>query len=160
MDYVGSDKPAGCIFCEPAEPISDRKRLILHRGERVFVLMNRFPYATAHLMVAPYAHEGRLQRLDAATRAELIERVADCERILEEARRCEGLNVGFNAGVAAGAGFSDHLRLHVVPRWQGDTNFMTTVAGAKVLPEELPESFRRLSKALRRRRTARKKPRR
>ncbi len=145
MEYVGSDKSGGCIFCEPVEPISDRRRLILHRGEHVFVLMNRFPYSTAHLMVAPYAHEGRLCRLDTATRAELIERVADCERILEEVRRCEGLNVGFNAGVAAGAGFTDHLHLHIVPRWQGDTNFMTVVGELRVIPEHLERTWDELA---------------
>jgi ATP adenylyltransferase len=145
MEYVGSDKSGRCIFCEPSEPTSDRSRLILHRGERVFVLMNRFPYSTAHLMVAPYAHQGRLHHFDAATRAELIERAADCERILEEACSCEGLNVGFNAGAAAGAGFTDHLHLHIVPRWQGDTNFMTVVGELRVIPEHLERTWDELA---------------
>lgn len=145
MEYVSSDKSGRCIFCEPAEPIPDRERLILHRGERVFVVLNRFPYTAAHLMVAPYVHEGRLERLDTETRAELMERIADCARILEATLGCLGLNVGLNAGAAAGAGFAEHLHFHVVPRWPGDTNFMTVVGELRVIPEHIERTWDKLA---------------
>jgi ATP adenylyltransferase len=145
LEYVAGAPAARCIFCEPAPPVSDRERLILARGERTFVLLNRFPYAAGHLMVAPYAHVSRLHALDAPSRAELVERVAECERVLEGALGCEGINVGVNLGRAAGAGFADHLHVHLVPRWNGDTNFMTVVAELRVIPEHLERSFERLA---------------
>ncbi len=145
LEYVAGDHSGRCIFCEPAAHVPDRERLILSRGERSFVLLNRYPYAAGHLMVAPYAHVGRLHGLDAATRAELLECVAECERVLESALGCEGINVGLNLGRAAGAGFADHLHFHLVPRWSGDTNFMTTVAELRVIPEHLERSFEKLA---------------
>lgn len=144
MEFVGSASAGPCVFCEPAEPSPDRERLILHRGERVFVLMNRFPYTSAHLMVAPYEHAARLSSLDGETLAELITRVGDCVEILEREVACEGLNVGLNLGSAAGAGIADHLHAHVVPRWRGDTNFMTVVGELRVIPEHLTRTYDRL----------------
>jgi ATP adenylyltransferase len=125
--------------------VSDRERLILHRGRAVFVLLNRFPYAAGHLMVAPYSHVARLASLDPAARDELALRLADCERLLEAETRCEGINVGANLGRAAGAGFADHVHFHVVPRWSGDTNFMTSVAELRVIPEHIERSYERLA---------------
>ncbi len=145
LEYVAGARTARCIFCEPEAPVADRERLILSRGERTVVLLNRFPYAAGHVMVAPYAHAARLSALDPATRAELVERVAECERVLESALGCEGINVGANLGRAAGAGFADHLHVHLVPRWNGDTNFMTTVGELRVIPEHLERSFDRLA---------------
>jgi ATP adenylyltransferase len=145
LEYVAGAAAARCIFCEPAAPVSDRERLILARGERTFVLLNRFPYAAGHLMVAPYAHVPRLHALDAASRAELVERVAECERVLERVLGCEGINVGVNLGRAAGAGFADHLHFHLVPRWPGDTNFMTSVGELRVIPEHLERTWERLA---------------
>jgi ATP adenylyltransferase len=146
LEYVAREAPSGgCIFCEPAVPVPDRERLILHRGRSVFVLLNRFPYAPGHLMVAPYAHVGRLSALERAAREELALRLADCERVLEAELSCEGINVGSNLGRAAGAGFADHVHFHLVPRWSGDTNFMTCVGELRVIPEHLERSYERLA---------------
>jgi ATP adenylyltransferase len=141
MDYVESDSPPGCIFCEPEGAVADRDRLILHRGEHVFVLLNRYPYAPGHLMVAPYAHEARLAALTDEARDELMERIADSAAIVEQAYGAEGLNVGANLGRAAGAGFADHLHFHLVPRWSGDTNFMTAIGELRVIPKHLQRIY-------------------
>jgi ATP adenylyltransferase len=110
----------------------------------VFVLLNRFPYAAGHLMVAPYTHAGRLHDLDADARTELIARLAQCTAILEATYACEGLNVGANLGKAAGAGFADHLHFHVVPRWSGDVNFMTSIGEIRVIPTHIQHTYDRL----------------
>ncbi len=110
----------------------------------MFVLLNRYPYAAGHLMVAPYAHAGKLQALDAATRDELMTRLAQCAEILEATFACEGLNVGANLGKAAGAGFADHLHFHLVPRWGGDVNFMTSIGEIRVIPSHIERSYDRL----------------
>jgi ATP adenylyltransferase len=109
------------------------------------VLLNRYPYTNGHLMVAPYAHAARLSDSDGGTLSELATIVARAENILETAYRTDGLNVGLNLGSAAGAGVSDHYHVHVVPRWNGDTNFMSVVGGLRVVPEELTETRRRLA---------------
>ena len=108
------------------------------------MLLNRFPYAAGHLMVAPYAHTGRLQDLAVEARTELIARVAQCSGILEATFACEGLNVGANLGKAAGAGFADHLHFHVVPRWSGDVNFMTSIGEIRVIPTHIEHTYDRL----------------
>ena len=141
MDYVASAEPKGCIFCEPEPGRSDRERLLLHRGESVFVLLNRYPYAPGHVMVAPYAHEGRLQGLPAATLSDLMQRIRDSAAIVTAAYDCQGINVGANLGEAAGAGFGDHLHFHLVPRWSGDTNFMTVVGELRVIPKHLERIY-------------------
>jgi ATP adenylyltransferase len=123
--------------------------LIVHRGRAVFVLLNRFPYAAGHLMIAPYAHVARLAALERAARDELAARLADCERVLEEETSCEGINVGANLGRAAGAGFADHLHFHLVPRWGGDTNFMTSIGELRVIPEHLERTYERLASRFR-----------
>lgn len=153
MQYVeGAGEPGRCIFCEPPEPVSDRERLVLYRAEHVFVLLNRYPYAPGHLMVAPYAHIARLHELDAATQRDLVARIGDSERILRERYRCDGLNIGANLGRAGGAGFEEHIHFHLVPRWEGDHNFMTVLGEIRVIPThletiyaELAERFRELS---------------
>ncbi len=135
----------GCIFCTAAdESRSDPERLILLRGPRVRVMLNRYPYAAGHLMVAPCAHGGRLDALDAETLAELMIRISDSARILEKTYDCHGMNIGANLGEAAGAGFSDHLHFHVVPRWSGDTNFMTVLGEVRVIPEHLQRTYEQL----------------
>jgi ATP adenylyltransferase len=146
LEYIAETTPRACIFCEPPAPVPDRDRLIVHRGRSVLVLLNRFPYAAGHLMVAPYAHVGRLAGLAPEARAELALRLADCERVLEAETGCEGINVGCNIGRAAGAGFADHIHFHLVPRWSGDTNFMTSVGELRVIPEHLERSYERLAR--------------
>lgn len=145
MEYIeGAHEARGCIFCEPATPVADRERLILFRGRHVFVLLNRYPYAAGHLMVAPNAHVARLHELDPEARAELFDRVSECAGILEEVYACDGLNVGANFGAAAGAGFAEHLHFHVVPRWKGDVNFMTSIGEIRVIPTHLERTYARL----------------
>jgi len=143
-EYLVSDKQSGCIFCEAAASKSDERSLVVFRGRRVFVLLNRYPYTNGHLMVAPVAHEAWFSDSDRETLLELIETVARAQKILVDAYRTDGLNVGVNFGSAAGAGVADHYHVHVVPRWAGDTNFMTVAAGVRVVPEELSETRRRL----------------
>ena len=136
-----------CIFCEPESPVADRARLILHRGRTAFVLLNRYPYSAGHLMVAPYAHCSRIDQLDAAAQGELMSLLARSARILEATYNCDGLNVGANLGAAAGAGFADHVHFHLVPRWRGDVNFMTTIGDIRVIPAHIERSFDELAPA-------------
>ncbi|HEY6146462.1 MAG TPA: HIT domain-containing protein [Thermoanaerobaculia bacterium] len=133
-----------CFLCEAAASERDAETLVVHRGRNVFVILNRYPYTNGHVMVAPYAHEARLSESSAETRGELVETVALAERILTEAYRTDGLNVGLNLGSAAGAGVADHYHVHVVPRWKGDTNFMTVAGDVRVVPEEPGETLARL----------------
>ncbi len=145
VEYVEGPKAAGgCIFCEPATPVPDRARLILHRGRHVLVLLNRYPYAAGHLMVVPDTHVPRLRDLDADTRGELMSRVSQSCEILEATFSCEGLNVGANLGKAAGAGIADHLHFHVVPRWVGDVNFMTSIGELRVISSHIERTYDRL----------------
>jgi ATP adenylyltransferase len=139
-----AEKSGGCIFCDAAASADGDDSLVVFRGERVFVLLNRYPYTNGHLMVAPYGHEGWLSSSSAETRNELIETIARAEKILVSAYRTDGLNVGINFGSAAGAGVADHYHVHVVPRWNGDTNFMTVTAGTRVVPEEPSATLARL----------------
>jgi ATP adenylyltransferase len=139
-----AEKSGGCIFCDAAASGDGEDSLVVFRGERVFVLLNRYPYTNGHLMVAPYGHEGWLSSSNAETLKELIETIARAEKILVSAYRTDGLNVGINFGSAAGAGVADHYHVHVVPRWNGDTNFMTVTAGTRVVPEEPAATLARL----------------
>jgi ATP adenylyltransferase len=140
-----SEKPEQCIFCRAASRPEEEESLVLFRGKRVFALLNRYPYNNGHVMIAPYAHAAWLSDSDPATRAELIDLVARAERVLVREYHTDGLNVGINFGEAAGAGIADHYHVHVVPRWKGDTNFMTVAGAIRVVPEELPATWKRLS---------------
>ncbi len=144
-EYLVSDKDKTCIFCVAASSGDDEASLVVFRGQRVFVMLNRYPYTNGHVMVAPYAHDAWLSSSDDATRAELIATVARAEKILVTHYRTDGLNVGINFGSAAGAGVASHYHVHVVPRWAGDTNFMTVTSGVRVVPEELAVTRRRLA---------------
>jgi ATP adenylyltransferase len=134
-----------CIFCaKPAAEGGDQESLIVHRGERCFVMLNLFPYTNGHLMVAPFDHIGRLQELPAETIAEMMQLAQRAMGRLEEAYEPHGFNVGFNQGRVAGAGVEHHIHLHVVPRWGGDTNFMPVIADTKVMPQTLEQSYEAL----------------
>ena len=137
----------GCIFCA-ALAAADREPLIVWRGRLAFILLNKFPYNNGHLMVVPNRHVGRLADLERAEATEFLELVQAAERTLERVYQPHGLNLGVNLGKAAGAGVLDHLHMHVVPRWHGDTNFMSVVGETRVLPEELPATAQRLKSAL------------
>ncbi len=145
MAYIdGSPKDEGCIFCtKPAED-RDEENLLLLRGERVFVLMNLYPYNNGHLMVAPYAHLPTIQELDSETLTELMTTTQRCLAALNEALHPHGYNMGINQGAVAGAGIADHVHYHIVPRWNGDTNFMPVLADTKVMPEYLQSTYRQI----------------
>ncbi len=144
-EYLVSDKPVGCIFCEAAASSDDDAALVVYRGRRVFALLNRFPYTNGHVMVAPLAHEAWFSDSSAETLTELIATVAKTQAILVSAYHTDGLNVGVNFGSAAGAGIAGHYHVHAVPRWAGDTNFMTVAGNVRVVPEELSVTRRRLA---------------
>ena len=140
-----SEKAVGCIFCAAATGDDDETSLVVYRGRKVFVILNRYPYTNGHVMIAPYAHEKSLSASDPETLTELVGTMARAERILSDAYQTDGLNIGINLGSAAGAGIADHYHVHVVPRWKGDTNFMTVAAGVRVVPEELAVTRRKLA---------------
>ena len=147
LEYVSAaDEDDGCVFCRALEG-DDQERLVVHRGERAFVLLNKFPYSSGHLMVAPGRHCGDFGELEPDEAAEIHALAAAGIAALKEVYGPDGFNLGWNLGRVAGAGVVDHVHLHVVPRWSGDTNFMPVLADVKVLPEHLAESRRRLSEA-------------
>lgn len=130
-----------CIFCTAADGKEDDKTLVVHRGEHCFVLLNRYPYTAGHAMVAPYVHVSRLTQADDAVTAEMMRLARRLERIVDQLYHPNGMNLGLNLGEAAGAGIEQHIHLHVLPRWIGDANFMTTVAQTRVLPELLEDTY-------------------
>jgi ATP adenylyltransferase len=136
-----------CVFCAKPAAGDDEASLIVHRGERCFVILNLYPYTNGHLMVAPFEHLGRLQELPAETLAEMMALAQQAMDGLERAYDPQGYNVGFNQGRVAGAGVEHHIHLHVVPRWGGDTNFMPVIADTKVMPQTLEESYAALKEA-------------
>jgi ATP adenylyltransferase len=150
--YIAGGEPVeGCPFCVlPARgPARDRESLILHRGEHAFVIFNAYPYNPGHLMVVPYEHAADLEVLDDDVAAEVWDLGRRTVGILRSELRSEGVNLGMNLGRAGGAGIAEHLHLHAVPRWVGDTNFISTVGAARVLPVALEELYDRLAPAFR-----------
>jgi len=142
LEYVQhADEEPGCIFCEPDES------LLVHRAERAIVLLNKFPYSSGHLLVAPTRHTGDFGSLDADEAAEIHRLASSGMGALAQEYDPQGFNLGWNLGRVAGAGIVDHVHLHVVPRWAGDTNFMPVLADVKVLPEHLIRTRERLSAA-------------
>jgi ATP adenylyltransferase len=149
MAYIRkADEPAGCLFCRVAAGRSDARDLVLARREQAVLLLNRYPYNPAHVMVAVRRHAARFTDLGEAERADLLDLTALAERALAAEYQPHGVNYGLNVGRVAGAGFPGHLHLHLVPRWDGDTNFMPTVAETRVLPESLAQTWRRLRAAI------------
>ena len=144
MEFVGAGPSSGCFLCEKAGERRDADNLILHRGPQAFVLLNLYPYNSGHLMVAPFVHSGDLAALSTETSTEVWRLTERAVAALSAEYRPEGFNVGMNLGRVAGAGVPDHLHVHVVPRWNGDTNFMPVTAETKVLPESLDQTYRRL----------------
>jgi ATP adenylyltransferase len=147
LQWIKGEKPAGCIFCTKPSAGDDETSLIPHRGERCFVMLNAFPYNNGHVMVAPHEHTSGLQELDEPTASELMTLTQLSLRALERAYEPDGYNVGVNLGRVAGAGIVDHVHVHVVPRWNGDVNFMTVTSDTRVLSERLEDSYRALSDA-------------
>ncbi|MCP4677045.1 MAG: HIT domain-containing protein [Deltaproteobacteria bacterium] len=146
MDYILGPKPDGCVFCTALEQgeKSHEKNLILYTTEHSFVMMNRFPYTHAHLMILPKRHISKLDDLGKEECRELFDLVVKAQSALIRALNPQGLNMGLNQGEAAGAGIKDHLHIHIVPRWNGDTNFMPMLAETRTMPEHLSETYRTL----------------
>src|SRR5215212_2166460 len=145
MEYIeNSTKEDGCIFCNVQAQEDSAENLITFRGERAYVILNRYPYTSGHIMVVPLDHKPNLEELDSETRAEMMELTARGMTVLREIYRPEAFNMGANIGEAAGAGVKEHFHIHVVPRWAGDTNFMSTVAETRVLPETLETTYERV----------------
>jgi ATP adenylyltransferase len=136
-----------CVFCAAAASENDRDSLVVYRAARNFIIINRFPYTNGHVMVVPYVHAPSLESFDDDTLIETILLARQCEQKLRSLYRPEGLNVGINIGTSAGAGVANHLHMHVLPRWTGDSNFMTVVAETRVLPEDLATTWERLHAA-------------
>jgi ATP adenylyltransferase len=153
MAYIEREPPSEgeetCIFCDAAKPGGDRQDLLIHRSKLAVCLLNRFPYNPGHLMVAPQRHGGDLVNLKEGELLAVMEELKLATRILEQELHCEGLNGGWNQGRAAGAGIEAHLHFHLVPRWNGDTNFMPILADVKVVPEHLEATAVKLREAFR-----------
>lgn len=146
--YVTTSKPSDdCIFCLKAAQNQDAENYIVYRGRFNFVLLNLYPYISGHLMVAPYEHVATLEAASEESLTEMMRLVRDAERHLRAIYRPEGLNVGMNLGQCAGAGVASHIHMHVMPRWTGDTSFMTTVGETRVMPEELSVTYEKLTRA-------------
>ncbi len=150
MNYILSDKKAGgCVFCEKAAtPADDRANLVVARTTRAMLLLNIYPYSNGHLMAVPYTHVGSLVDLDDAYLADLMRLTRLAEQGLRQSLAPQGFNVGINIGKAAGAGLAEHIHIHIVPRWPGDTNFMTVVGETRTIPELLGDTRERVAGCL------------
>ena len=148
MEYIqrasSGDEPEGCLFCTVAAAGDDETSMVLHRGEHAFVMMNAFPYNPGHVMVAPFRHVGEFEQLSDAELLDAGRLQQATVRALREEMSPHGFNVGMNLGRVAGAGIPDHVHWHVVPRWNGDTNFTTVLGETRVLPESLEDTYRKL----------------
>jgi ATP adenylyltransferase len=134
------------VFCAAAESTADEESLVIHRGKLAFILLNRYPYTSGHLMIAPYAHVSRLGHVDEATTGEIMHLARHAEQVLEAAYKPGGLNLGMNLGEAAGAGIEEHIHMHLLPRWRGDANFMTSVANTRIIPEALDDTYHKVKR--------------
>ena len=138
-------KADSCIFCDAARnPADDERNFVLHRGAHTFVILNLYPYISGHLMIAPYAHLGELDAAPKEATDEIMDLTKRCQTALRETYHPQGFNLGMNLGRAAGAGIADHIHMHLMPRWSGDTNFMTAVAETRILPEDLATTYCKL----------------
>ena len=142
-----AEPTSGCVFCAAADGSGDRENLIVHRAAHNFIILNRFPYTNGHVMVVPFQHVASLQDLDEAALLEMMRLARECEKHLRATYRPDGLNIGMNLGRAAGAGIANHVHMHILPRWIGDTNFMSVTAETRVLPEDLAVTWEKLKSA-------------
>jgi len=145
LEYIQGPKPEGCFLCAAVAGSDDDAALVVYRGLRSFVVLNRFPYNAGHVMVVPNAHRARIVELEDADALEVLRLVDRTIEVMDRVFRAEGYNVGVNLGRAAGAGVEDHVHIHVVPRWAGDTNFMPVLGDVKVIPEHLRTTRARLA---------------
>jgi len=144
MKYIQNHDEEGCVFCNVQAQPDSPENLIVFRGRRAFVILNRYPYTSGHLMVVPTDHQPSFEDLSAKTRAEVMELITACIQVLRMVYKPEAFNVGANIGSVAGAGIVGHVHMHVVPRWGGDTSFMSSIGETRVLPESLEETWRRV----------------
>lgn len=143
--YMKENKrTAGCIFCEAAAASEDEETLVIFRGRSCFVILNRYPYTSGHVMVAPYAHVSRLSHVGDEVAGEIMDLTRFAERAIGEIYSPDGINLGMNMGEAAGAGIEQHIHMHVLPRWKGDANFMTSVGSTRIIPELLSDTWAKL----------------
>ncbi|MCD6576925.1 MAG: HIT domain-containing protein [Anaerolineaceae bacterium] len=148
MKYIRRKKaPKGCVFCSAAQQEDSEDNLIVARGEHAFVILNRYPYTSGHIMIVPFDHVDTFNKMDKETCAEIMSLIRQGISVLDHVYQPDGYNMGANLGASAGAGITNHIHFHLVPRWGGDTNYMTSIGNARVLPEDLSETFRRLKDA-------------
>lgn len=147
MEYLerGEQPDAACVFCTAHEGADDKANFVLHRNEACFIIFNRYPYNNGHLLVVPYRHVGDLDELTAEESANVMHVVRYGLRLLRRTFQPDAVNIGVNLGAAAGAGILDHVHVHIVPRWEGDTSYMTVLSGTRVIAEVLEETFARLT---------------
>ncbi len=144
IEYIQMEKAEGCVLCDKPRQSSDAQNYILYRGDKNFIIMNSYPYNPGHLMVSPYRHIASLEQLTDEELNEHFEIVSRSIKILRQVFNPSGFNIGINMGKVAGAGIDDHFHTHIVPRWQGDTNFMPVISDVRVLPEALAETYEKL----------------
>jgi ATP adenylyltransferase len=145
---VTAGKPSECFFCDAVAGSRDDETLLVYRGKKMFVILNRYPYTSGHVMVVPYAHIAELSQCEPDTLQEMMELSQRLENVFKADYQPDGINLGMNLGKAAGAGVLGHLHLHLLPRWLGDSNFMTVTGETRVLPEDLATTYAKLKKAL------------
>ncbi|MFA4641280.1 HIT family protein [Pyrococcus kukulkanii] len=148
IEYIRSPKYEGCIFCDFPKENRDKERLILYRGKHAFIIMNNYPYNPGHVMVAPYRHVKSIEDLTDEEMLEIMKLAALVMKAIRKVMKPDGFNLGFNIGKVAGAGIDGHVHLHIVPRWNGDTNFMPVIADTKVIPESLEQAYDEIKQAI------------
>ncbi|MFC1948954.1 HIT domain-containing protein [Chloroflexota bacterium] len=144
MEFIRMKKPEGCFLCETPKEDKDTENYILFRGEKNFVILNSYPYNPGHMLVAPYRHIDGLAAMTDEERKEHFDIASQCVEVLKKVLSPEGFNLGINLEKVAGAGIADHIHTHIVPRWQGDSNFMTVIADVRVVPEALADTYQKL----------------
>ncbi len=145
MSYIEGDREEeGCIFCNRLAEKDDSKALILHRGEKTFAILNRYPYNNGHILIVPYQHVSSLEDLETGVLNAMMQDITKAIKVLRRVYNAENFNVGINIGAAAGAGIAEHIHIHILPRWPGDTNFLTVTAATRVLPEALERTYARI----------------
>jgi len=148
MKYIrGKSKTKGCVFCAAVKKSAEDKNLVVARGKHAYVILNKFPYTSGHIMVVPYAHIDTFEKMETKTSTEVMFLLRQSIKTIDKVYQPDGYNMGSNLGSVAGAGITDHIHFHLVPRWQGDTNYMTAIGGTRVLPEDLHETCEKLKAA-------------
>ena len=146
IKYILSEKEQECFFCKKLHQVTkDKENFVLYRAEKAFALLNIYPYNNGHIMIAPYAHVSTLTALGQEQITDLFSVRQVCEHVLTQVVQPEGFNIGINLGKAAGAGLEEHLHVHIVPRWNGDTNYMTTISNVRIIPQQLEETYEMLA---------------